>query len=649
MTQLYLILNCNTIDYFSQYLDVLKVVEKGYWQDRFAAEIRHWAVTSQIPNVKTLSLFSGAGGLDIGFHDVGFDIRSMVEIDEKFSNTLTANTGKEKYFGDSSVHNVDIKDVSAECFDDVDFIIGGPPCQTFSAAGRRAAGVPGLKDSRGNLFEEYVRLLHELQPRGFLFENVYGVIGAENGTAWKKILSAFRGVGYEVSWRILDSADYGVPQHRERVFIVGIKNDHFHFPRPTHGPDSLSERVFVNAATAVHDLKVSNVDASREVRGRFGKLLQDIPPGLNYSFFTTELGHPNPIFAWRSKFSDFLYKAHPEFPVRTLKAQGGQYTGPFHWDNRPFSLGELRRLQTFPDRYVLKGGRGAAIHQIGNSVPPQQARMLALAVLEQVFDVDLPVPLTYLSSNEKLGFRSRKRSLTPFYRKLAAAALGDKKFSAKKVDEKRSFSLTVRPDFTLEVEGAKVVGDFLAKTKLNEDTWKIALNSNGGTHKRIQILVKPRHTTRWPLPTQKVVITAPMQESSLFASWRFFETQLIHHNIKADLVQLCNYYQYTPQINATLSYNTNGQNQPFWDFAAKLTSGLGTRKILSLGKLAKIYELSPEDLITYFLRLRKLGFEIRNHNTNIQIPLDHYLIPYSFPTLTSQSVQRNKHLQTQRM
>ena len=80
------------------------------------------------------------------------------------------------------------------------------------------------------------------------------------------------------------------------------------------------------------------------MNGRYGHLLAEVPPGLNYSFFTEKMGHPRPVFAWRSKFSDFLYKADPSEPIRTLKAQGGQYTGPFHWANRPFTIGEFKRL-----------------------------------------------------------------------------------------------------------------------------------------------------------------------------------------------------------------------------------------------------------------------------------------------------------------
>ena len=108
-------------------------------------------------------------------------------------------------------------------------------------------------------------------------------------------------------------------------------------------------------------------DELNRLSGRYAGLLNDIPPALNYSFYTEEMGHPNPIFAWRSKFSDFLYKADPNMPVRTIKASGGAYTGPLHWENRFFNCEEYKRLQTFPDDYRISGSLFTAADQIGRA------------------------------------------------------------------------------------------------------------------------------------------------------------------------------------------------------------------------------------------------------------------------------------------
>ena len=387
--------------------------------DRFGRCLYQWIRENSSRKIRTLSLFSGAGGLDIGFRDCGFEIVNHVEIDGRFAASLKANS---EYFGDADVTVVDVRDFVPKN-GPIDFVIGGPPCQTFSAAGRRASGVQGVDDPRGTLFEEYIRVLKAVRPKGFLFENVYGIVGAQGGVAWHAILKAFAELGYDISHRILDAADYGTPQHRERLIIVGSLKSEFNFPAPTHGPDSPCCRPFFCAAEALKGVSVSAEESEQPLNGRYGHLLTAVPPGLNYSFFTKEMAHPNPIFAWRSKFSDFLYKADPEKPVRALKAQGGQYTGPFHWDSRPFAVSELKRLQTFPDDYRIVGGRQVGIHQIGNSVPPQFSRILALAVRAQVFGLPIPCHLPLISSHYKLGFRNRKRQLTEEYAEKARVHL----------------------------------------------------------------------------------------------------------------------------------------------------------------------------------------------------------------------------------
>jgi DNA (cytosine-5)-methyltransferase 1 len=314
------------------------------WPDIFGGNIRF--LLSNTNYVNTISLFSGAGGLDIGFTDAGFNIIESVELEKIFCDTLIANQNERIVNEKQNIICNDIKFYNPTNINNVDFIIGGPPCQTFSAAGRRANGVLGITDSRGVLFTEYIRIVELLKPKGFLFENVYGIIGAEKGIPWQKITSDFKNIGYNLFYRILDAADYGVPQHRERLFIIGLLDNEFKFPYPTHGPDSVDKSNYYTAKLAIESLQSIN-NLNFGLNGRYGSLLDNIPPGLNYSFYTEEMGHPNPIFSWRSKFSDFLYKADPDSPVRTIKAQGGQYTGPFHWDNRRFTIDEYKRLQLF--------------------------------------------------------------------------------------------------------------------------------------------------------------------------------------------------------------------------------------------------------------------------------------------------------------
>ncbi|MBW4584380.1 DNA cytosine methyltransferase [Aetokthonos hydrillicola] len=593
-------------------------------------------------------MFSGAGGLDIGFHEAGFDVVEMVEIDNRFTKSLCANVGIGKKFSSAKVQSKDIRDYHPENLGDIDFIIGGPPCQTFSAAGRRAAGVSGLQDSRGTLFEEYSRLLKLLQPEGFIFENVSGITGAEKGQAWKQITDAFESAGYNIFYRLLDAADYGVPQHRERIFIVGTKNTSFLFPRPTHGPDSCSKIDHVSAKSAVEDLELLKVP--NQLNGRYGHLLPEIPPGLNYSFFTENMGHPTPIFAWRSKFSDFLYKAHPNYPVRTIKAQGGQYTGPFHWDSRPFSVEELKRLQTFPDNYQLVGNRGVCIQQIGNSVPPQQARILALAILDQLFGVNLPFKLDYLPQNQELSFRKRKRSQTEKYAKMAKSAIENTQLENKRISfEPRIYHANIGDNFSFEVS-SKEKANYTVQIKIKEQevyfvVSEVFYQETSLEKTKIKIHVTYKDSKPWSIQQEKISMIFSANKKSVLAAWKALEHELKRLHIKSDLVQLNNYYQYTPLLKIEVLLPEEATKEKFWNIFKAVSESICTRQILSTTALIEIWKLQSKNEVSKFaVELKNIGFEVRNKNTNIQIPDDHYLIPYSFPTLAPESVQRKKSL-----
>lgn len=609
------------------------------WPDDFGKAITNYLKDNNIPKIRTLSLFSGAGGLDIGFHDVGFDIIESVEIEEKFCQTLKLNSGKGKRFNNSKVNCIDIREYTGKHLGNIDFIIGGPPCQTFSAAGRRANGVLGTTDARGVLFREYVRLLQELSPVGFLFENVYGIIGAQGGEAWKEILESFSDVGYKLYYRIVDAADYGVPQHRERLIIVGLKDGEFKFPRPTHGPDSLDDEQFYNAETAITGVTLSEEESKSGIGGRYGALLDDIPPGLNYSFYTEEMGHPNPVFAWRSKFSDFLYKADPNTPVRTIKASGGAYTGPFHWNNRFFAYPEYKRLQTFPDDYEISGTKQIAVKQIGNSVPPQLARMMALAIRQQVFNTQFPFTLSLLDDSEELTFRKRKRQLTAIYRKKAQMAIKSNKENHIVLPDSHKYYCSMTENFRFkevkkseaEYEISVVWRETLdiavkpMKNILNDPVISIDIVSNG---------------VNWNLGVSRVcLMTYTDQIKAFTVAWKAFDHELIINSIKADIVQLNGYYQYVPKLKCECTFHNEVK---YGNILSKIVSGELVANLVSSTDLSDCWSTSERELIEVAQFLRSLGYEIRNHGTNPQIEEGNWLIPYSFPTLTPQSVQLRK-------
>ena len=159
-------------DWHEQMLTALGVEAGPAWPDRFGQALRTWLAANGHQPIRALSLFSGGGGLDIAFHDAGFAVLEMVEIEKQFVSTLSVNAQKRKMLEGALVRCMDIREYEPPSDLKVDFIIGGPPCQTFSAAGRRAAGVKGTNDPRGTLFAEYVRILHKLQPVGFPFPGI---------------------------------------------------------------------------------------------------------------------------------------------------------------------------------------------------------------------------------------------------------------------------------------------------------------------------------------------------------------------------------------------------------------------------------------------------------------------------------------------
>ena len=582
---------------YIEFTKALGLTTKNPTPDKFGKALYKWSKSELKKTVNTLCLFSGAGGLDIGFHDAGFNIVECVELEAKFVKSLEANKLSGKYLKNTNIVCQDIREYEPDLDVEIDFIIGGPPCQSFSKAGIRAAGARGTKDSRGTLFEEYVRILKKLQPKGFLFENVSGILSSEKGEAMKKIVKAFQDVGYKLSYRLLDAADYGVPQNRERLILVGHKNSHFKFPSPTHGVDSLNQLDYFTAGNALSRVKQADTEYEG-LNGRFGHLLKDVPPGLNYSFFTDRMGHPNPVFAWRSKFSDFLYKADPELPIRTLKASGGQYTGPFHWDARPFSVDELKRLQTFPDDYAIIGGKGVAAKQIGNSVPPQFARILAVSVLNQYFDVIMPFEINYLVSNQELSFRKVKSLRTKHYWEKAQKAIDLLKDNELKVFKSREY--TARLDRLRVVEDSEN-SDLKIKFATSISQWSFSLLND---EKEEKFRIKISHIKGEPLFEDVRFINLigfDWQLSSLLILWKAFEKEIIDNQVRADLVQLNGYYQYNPIFKIEVHKRDKDIPKKLksrWTFLENLFEDSENGKIRDVNELSALYDIKVDEVVS---------------------------------------------------
>jgi DNA (cytosine-5)-methyltransferase 1 len=276
---------------------------------------------------------------------------------------------------------------------EADLLVGGPPCTPFSKSGNWLEYKRTGKDSNADLLDHYLRVLQEARPRAFLLENVFGLAYRNHNAFWlKRLLSMFRKLGYHVDHRVLLAADFGVPQRRQRLFILGSRDGAPLFPTPTHSGPHETRRHWdtslprhISSGEAIGDLAMRDDLSETEeiVDGTYAHLLPKIPPGDNYLFFTAKRGHARPLFRWRSRYWNFLLKLDPEQPSPTIQAQPGPWVGPFHWDDRRLRLAEIKRLQTFPDDYAVVGSRRSAQIQIGNAVPPTLAEQIALALHPQ--------------------------------------------------------------------------------------------------------------------------------------------------------------------------------------------------------------------------------------------------------------------------
>jgi DNA (cytosine-5)-methyltransferase 1 len=354
--------------------------------------------------LKALSLYTGAGGLDLGFEAAGFETVAAVEMDPDCVATLQAN--RDWPLAAESIHDVPSSRLLAMAAlreGDADVLIGGPPCQPFSKCGYWATGdARRLADPRASTVEAYLRVLRDTKPRAYVMENVAGLAFRDKDEGIglvRRIVDAInreQGTHYGVELLRLNAADFGVPQLRERVFLVGARDGAelgglraTHRAPDTDGPISplaLDDAMptYRTAWDALWDLEDDD-DPTLLPRGKWAALLPSIPEGQNY-LFHTERGDGLPLFGWRRRYWNFLLKLAKGLPSWTLTAQPGPATGPFHWRSRRLSDRELCRLQTIPDSYRVTGNLGAVQRQLGNAVPSALAEVVALALRERLLD-----------------------------------------------------------------------------------------------------------------------------------------------------------------------------------------------------------------------------------------------------------------------
>ena len=364
-----------------------------------------------------VSLFAGAGGLDVAGELAGFETYAAVELDPTARETLLAN---DHWFGRLSedvlfedIVTLDLTkllDAANLNAGEVDLVHGGPPCTPFSKSGYWLAYKRAGKDPKASLLDNYVEAVRAIRPRAFLMENVFGLAyNNHNRLIFERFKRAIRSAGYSFDSNVILAADYGVPQLRQRLNCVGVRSDlldippdlwRFDWPEESHdGPhERRSDRngartPHVTASQALAGLTEAQNPFEPEelVTGTYAAELSEIPPGENYLYFTKKRGHRRPRFEWRSRYWSFLLKLHPDRPSPTIQGQPGPWVGPFHWDGRRLRVAEVKRLMTFPDDFVVIGNRRSQQLQLGNAVPPLMGRVLLDRVAAELDRLEVPL------------------------------------------------------------------------------------------------------------------------------------------------------------------------------------------------------------------------------------------------------------------
>lgn len=577
--------------------------------------------------IRVISLFAGAGGLDLGFDLTGFDVAYATDYDKTCCETIRVNLGG--YLSSTTkVENIDIRKIDpATLPENIDLVVGGPPCQTFSASGRRAGGAPGRFDDRGMLFEAYCNIISHVKPKAFLFENVRGILGTNKGEDWNEIVKSFTDLGYKVNYRILDALDYGAPQQRERLIMVGHKMESdFLFPLPLFGPDSPEQRPYVTSGQALEGIHEDseNKEQLELTSGKYAHLLREVPCGDNYLYFTAKRGHPNPIFAYRSRFSDFLYKANPDTPIKTLIASPGKYTGPFHWDNRSFSIREYMRLQGFPDGYKFVGERKDIIKQIGNSVSPKLSYQLALAICKQIFLRDVDVEL--MPTNYALSFDTRKHKKAEKTKKLHTEVAQKAKESYSSRFIFKDYQSFVNPytepmtkaNVTVKADGSKV------KISVRAD------NVRKLFAKMTIEIFQSEDKTAEPEATLEVS-TYGTSDHTIQTMWNAVDDWVIKSSNFHSLFELYGHFTEPHPVFRVKKFKVYSES-PIAVFAEHMSIFENCSRYFPKEHLSDLFgaRFGVNDFTELVKMLRSYRIDVRCYETNIAIPKDVYMVSYPF-------------------
>lgn len=324
-------------------------------------------------SMRVVSLFSGAGGLDLGFKKAGFDIIWANEYDKDIWETYERN------FPNVKLDRRSITGIPSNEVPDCDGIIGGPPCQSWSEAGTRR----GIADHRGQLFFEFIRILKSKKPLFFLAENVSGMLQRRHRDALKHIIRLFWDSGYNLSFKLVNAVDYKVPQDRKRVFFVGIRKDlnrAFAFPPPCKGRLTLKD--------AIWDLKGSAIPAREGNYTNGGKCTVPNHEYMTGGFSTIYMSR-NRVRGWGEP--SFTIQAggrhapiHPQAPKMISVGKDKKIFAPgYEHLYRRLTVRECARIQTFPDTHIFYyKNTSSGYKMVGNAVPVNLAYSLAKRIKE---------------------------------------------------------------------------------------------------------------------------------------------------------------------------------------------------------------------------------------------------------------------------
>jgi DNA (cytosine-5)-methyltransferase 1 len=357
-------------------------------------------------NINLIDLFCGCGGFSRGFKDAGFNV--MMGIDVWKDATITY----QKNFPNAKVLEEDLSKIDGEKIlsilkckrEDIDVIIGGPPCQGFSVSGKRL-----IDDPRNELYKSFVRIVEYIKPKVFVMENVPGLVKLFDGKVKDEVISDFTSVGYNVTLQTLLACDYGVPQSRKRVFFIGVNNEsslrkdcYFEFPNPTHGEGRTYS--YVTSKAAIDDLPLLNDNIMGDEptsyisspRNSFQEIMRKnslevfnhlatvhkqqtreiialVPDGGNYKDLPEELWGTRKVnIAWT--------RMNSQKPCFTIDTGHNHH---FHYfANRVPTCRESARIQSFPDDFIFYGTKTSQLKQVGNAVPPMLAQAIARKIKE---------------------------------------------------------------------------------------------------------------------------------------------------------------------------------------------------------------------------------------------------------------------------